>query len=393
MAGPAPTIFSLENFTTGSWWSYNESFLDYGNSSQWPPTSHTQGCDVFLFIFFTVITGLLCVLGLTGNVISMLVLQKDRGGRVHAATFLLQALAVADNCVLGMSFIFLSIIFGLLPILEADDARRRMVPYIVAYVQPVAYMAQTATVWMTVLLAVNRFVAICRPFDTHRLASLKRSKLQVAIVFIFAVLFNLPCFFQHEVHYDDFGMPELRVTSIGPRSIFGKVYTTGLYTVIVLLLPLIVLVILNGKLILELKKMSKRRDSIQDQRRSEENITLVMIVIIIVFIVCNTPDRINILLRHFYRAPKCSPYYYFDCVSNFLIVANSSTNFLVYYIFRRRFRQILLTKLRCSPTKSRENGYELNGHSPTSEHRHAVTLLTTNGMTCNSQAGDLQTVV
>ena len=41
--------------------------------------------------------------------------------------------------------------------------------FILVYVLPVAFVAQTATIWVTVLVAVNRYIAVCRPYQVHTL--------------------------------------------------------------------------------------------------------------------------------------------------------------------------------------------------------------------------------
>ena len=37
--------------------------------------------------------------------------------------------------------------------------------FVLVYVLPVAFVAQTATIWVTVLVAVNRYIAVCRPYQ------------------------------------------------------------------------------------------------------------------------------------------------------------------------------------------------------------------------------------
>ena len=125
----------------------------------------------------------MCIFGIAGNSISILVLYKDK--RNEVAAFLLQALAVADNTVLAISLLVLSVITGVLPYLgeDAQFIALAMKPYVVAYVNPIAYMAQTASIWITVLVALNRYVAICRPFDVPRLSTKHRAKIQVSLFY------------------------------------------------------------------------------------------------------------------------------------------------------------------------------------------------------------------
>jgi len=39
------------------------------------------------------------------------------------------------------------------------------------YLLPLAYIAQTGTIWVTVLVAFNRYIAVCQPFKAARLCT------------------------------------------------------------------------------------------------------------------------------------------------------------------------------------------------------------------------------
>jgi len=39
------------------------------------------------------------------------------------------------------------------------------------YLLPLAFIAQTATIWVTVLVAFNRYIAVCKPFKAARLCT------------------------------------------------------------------------------------------------------------------------------------------------------------------------------------------------------------------------------
>jgi len=70
------------------------------------------------------------------------------------------------------------------------------------------------TIYLTVLVTVNRYVAVCRPYaasDTNAIK--KQARLHVALVAAFSVLFNVTRFFEFEI--DDDG---LRVTPTSLRN-------------------------------------------------------------------------------------------------------------------------------------------------------------------------------
>lgn len=316
-----------------------------------PPT-----CGTFRVVYFTALIGALCILGFLGNTISILVLQKDRGNAI--AAFLLQALAIADNSVLCISFLVLSVIYGFLPHVLSKGQEITTVAYMIAYGQPCAFMSHTATIWMTVLLALNRYIAICRPFNATSWCTRKKTRLQVALVYGFAFLYNFPRFFQYKLVYRDDLLSNNETcyiaveTSIGETtSLFGQIHTNYVYTFVVVLLPLALIIALNTLIICEMKRMRIRRVSVSsDKPVREENISKVMVVIMIMVVVCHLPDRITFILTKTIgvssRNRACDkPLYYIIAINNLLVILNSSTNFLVYYILRKSFRRILLHKL------------------------------------------------
>jgi len=50
----------------------------------------------------------------------------------------------------------------------------------VKYVNPLGYMAQCATIWLTVLIAVNRYITICHPFKADRFLTIRTARIQVS---------------------------------------------------------------------------------------------------------------------------------------------------------------------------------------------------------------------
>jgi len=43
------------------------------------------------------------------------------------------------------------------------------------------YIAQCATIWLTVLIAFNRYVAICHPFKADRFLTIRTARIQVRL--------------------------------------------------------------------------------------------------------------------------------------------------------------------------------------------------------------------
>lgn len=83
----------------------------------------------------------------------------------------------------------------------------------------------------------------------------------------------------------------------------------------------------------------------------EKNITNIIIIIIMVVLLCHTPDRVLTVFKAIQKPENkhCpDPLIYASHLCNLLIVINSSANFVIYCIFRQRFRRILCALI-CPP--------------------------------------------
>jgi len=133
------------------------------------------------------VAGTVCVFGLIGNLISVAVLSQD--SKTPVASVQLMALAVADNLFLALWFIHYSLRY----VLQFSGSP---VPPALTYVRlhtfPVLYTAQTWTIWLTVVIAFNRYMAVCWPYLALRFHNIDKVRLQTYIVTAFAVVYNLP---------------------------------------------------------------------------------------------------------------------------------------------------------------------------------------------------------
>ena len=69
------------------------------------------------------------------------------------------------------------------------------------YVWPLVHISQMWTVWITVLVAFNRYVAICRPFQAIRVCTMRQARLQVLASAVVIVVYNIPRFLEHQLEF------------------------------------------------------------------------------------------------------------------------------------------------------------------------------------------------
>ena len=137
-----------------------------------------------------------CIVGFVGNILSIIVLRRDRDKK-NTTNWLLQALAVADSL-----YLFASIFIQTLQTFKSDTnwwpAFKRMYPRARSFIWPIASMFQTTTVWIILVITVDRYLAVTRPFSAYT-KKRQHMKAYVALVCLVATLYNIPRFFEREV--------------------------------------------------------------------------------------------------------------------------------------------------------------------------------------------------
>ena len=314
-----------------------------------------EACDKFKFAICCVLIGILCVLGLTGNTTSFFVLWKHK--TETNTIFLLMVLAVCDSILLIISFF----IYTLVNLPKSNALAESIVNVALTiqdYIWPFALMAHTVTIYITVLVTLNRYYAISIPMHGKTAKSsvfMNNTKLQLLLILIFAVVYNIPRFFEHTeigekiVYNTKNGQnkSDSNFTSkkmlLGDNKLYQIIYSNVLYFPVMYIVPLVSLTYLNVKLIKGLNALKRRKEALTGHRQKDDNITIVIIVIVFVFILCQTPALANQIFWAVNTEDQrnCGYFhYYYTRISDALVVLNSSTNFLVYCLFGKTFRKV-----------------------------------------------------
>ena len=225
------------------------------------------------------------------------------------------------------------------------------------YINPFGYITQCCSIWITVLLAVNRFIAVCYPFAITRWLTLNKARIQVAVVVVCAVAFNIPRFLQYNVVWktgDNITyVPKKELSALGSnRNVRSRLlqhllhgsnpgssdnsYHHFRYR------PL-------SRTSTFTLEYGKEFGGTPTLVRQERNITRVALIIVLELIFCHVPDRVLTVLKLIHSDQTDCPYalLYLSHIANFLIIINSSTDFFIYVIFRKRFRRLLFQKCKC----------------------------------------------
>ena len=332
-------------------------------TSSLPPLSESSSSGPGMLFRFVCETGVgmpIAILGVIGNILAVIVLQLQK--QRMSTTLFLQGLAVSDTVVLLSTLILRSIrylyYFTLTPILLPYMS---VYNYIFRSLYPVVYFIRLAGTWMTVLLTIDRYIAVRFPLHAQRLCTLPRAIRHMVIMLIIAFLFCVPRFFEYEIDTSNhFGFTS---TSLLKNRVYIIAYRIVLFFICMYLVPMLLLISLNAKLLTTLKNAELYRASITDNKitRSNQSITAIVVTVVLVTILCNVTAMLSHLV---WSLQQCfthlahleTPRRYLALISNVLVTINSAINFVIYCFCSRNFRAILVNMCKCQgsgPTGNR----------------------------------------
>jgi hypothetical protein len=89
----------------------------------------------------------------------------------------------------------------------------------------------------------------------------------------------------------------------------------------------------------QIKMARRERESLSASQLSENSVAVMLLVVVLVFLACNVLPIVNLVTRIVTGFPEI---YGLDSVRNFLWIFNSSVNFLIYYAYSEKFREMFV---------------------------------------------------
>ncbi|XP_062264651.1 probable G-protein coupled receptor 139 isoform X2 [Platichthys flesus] len=300
------------------------------NGSTWspgqPPSEVARGCPLgpLPVIYYSV---LLC-LGLPANILTVVILSQLVLRRQKSSYNYLLALAAADILVL-LLIVFVDFI------LEDFILATPLPPSLNKAVQVLEFSSIHTSIWITVPLTVDRYIAVCHPLRYHTVSYPARTRRVIFAVYIGCLLSAAPYYW----------WPELWHKS-NRRTVAQHVLVWA-HCATVYLLPCTVFFSLNAVIV---RKLRKRRSCFRLRGYSTGKTTAILLAITSIFAVLWAP-RTLMILYHFYSPPPASPgagrlLHVLTDLANMLALLNTGVNFFLYCFISKRFRGMAANVLR-----------------------------------------------
>ncbi|XP_072935427.1 FMRFamide receptor-like [Epargyreus clarus] len=322
------------------------------------------------FVVHGVLLNIIGAGGLLGNALSVLVLSRPQ--MRSSINCLLVGLAACDTVLILTSVL----LFGLTAIYPYTGLMRyyyyHICPHLTPYAYPIANVAQTMSVYLTLIVTVERWVAVCHPFRAKALCTSSRARWYVLGTAAFAFVYNAPKFFEAEVVVEgDADLGEIiycvRANMEFRTDKYVAVYIHWMYLVVMYIVPFSALAALNACIVRQVRRAQAERARLSRVQRRELGLATMLLVVVLVFFLCNLLPLVTNAFEVFLGEA-------FDNLdplvktSNLLVTINSSVNFVIYVIFGEKFKRVFLkmfcaarlrarTTLRDSPEHTRDDSF------------------------------------
>lgn len=324
--------------------------------------------------------------GIVGNLLNLIVLTRKRLRRSmdhveKSAQMGLVALALSD-----MMVCLVYLVASAVPTRVVYTPYDRLFAlYFDTYQEALLNIFLLVSTWLTVTMALSRYLAVCRPMHARGLISIRGTKAALAADFVGALVFNLPRFWHYFPGRHSCSESGITTGSDPPPPLDcpchyhvkqtgalysdrGFVLAYGIVTAVVGIFgPLLILTACNVCLVRALRRSHQLHErsivaqvqARQTRKESRHRITPTLIALIVLFIALVTPSGVlNFFREHIRSASGFLVFKTSTDIFNFLSLINFAVNFVLYCIVNVHFRQTCCDVMLCRRYLDRKDSTE-----------------------------------
>ena len=309
----------------------------------------TTSCRIYQVFMSVGIAGPLIVFGLVGNVLSSIVLLRQRRAVLNASmNFLLVVLSFLDSFML-LSLFWLKTVPSLCELGYWPEYLQFYYSYLLTYLWPLTSTILAVNEYTVVLIAFQRYLHVCHNKIAKKYCTFRRTKVQTLMIFVLGFAYSIPRFLEYKLVYNPRAHRKVRTKTALMKSHTYKLWYHGVsFYIVIYVIPLILLATLTYKLVRAVREARQKRaelvssEAATNSRKSDEDVTVSLVAVVCVFCFTQIHNPIRRTLEFFVVSQKelgCphSMFYYIE-INTLLNVVNYSVNFLMYFMFNKRFR-------------------------------------------------------
>ena len=335
-------------------------------------------------ILYHYVLPVICCFGILGNILNLMILSR-KSLTVHMER--LEKCAHSHLIALAVSDLLYCITF--LP--SSVKPMFVDVSYISLWLLYDAYHVAVVNTflmfsgWLTVAMAVCRYIAICYPMKALQYLGVMTTRMDIGVIFLISVLFNVPRYFIWTIEkecqkgeYVYFAFPgALR------RNPLAEDIYQWIYFVVGIILPLTTVAYCNFYFIRALRaseNLRQRHTRHQDNSTSHNLpsiLTLTLSIIVVLYILLVVPAEIIIFFKDYIKKHFEDAHYSLAvAICNNLQTFNFAVNFLLYCMINVHFRSVITNALHCRFARPNHRRIVTWGVTSTMlTHNNATTML------------------
>lgn len=284
-----------------------------------------------------------CIFGLTANIMNIIVLTRKN--MISPTNAILTGLAVADMMVM-FSYIPFSVHNYIRVGLTEEEKFSFGWAIFTLFHAHFTVVNHTISIWLTVTVAIWRFMAVCYPATTIRWRTLIRARIAIASTYIACAVLCIPVYITFTVVSSaENGQTLYKVdfSEIAKRhdGLLASI-NFWMFSVITKLVPCVALTGLSLGLIKVLYEANLRRQRLKVRSecdKSHDRTTKMLLAVLLLFLLTEFPSGMLALLSGALGDQFFAHVYMnFGETMDILALVNSAVNFIIYCSMSRQFR-------------------------------------------------------
>ena len=309
---------------------------------------------------------IICILGIIANILNIVVLTRTKEMRTPT-NLILTGLAVSDGLTMAAYLPFalhFYCLYGTAPSPERNTLHA--VRYMLFFACFSVYV-HTVSIWLTMTLAIFRYVCVSMPSHGKRLCSKHRAKIAIFMTYIVTLVACVPNFVTLNIISDDVGNNQtvwyvaFKLETTRENQIYN--FNFWVQAIFVKLLPCVGLTILSFLLVRTMRQSEKTRQNLTgrqnktDKRNENTNrATRMLLTVVALFLLTEFPQGILSLLSGILPHFVNEVYGPLGDVMDILALLNNGINFILYCTMSKQFRDTFID-IFFRPLKSKVQKY------------------------------------